>query len=288
MHTTDIPVCTLGLFGDSVKQFWISNLSDLTDRFPFLKHPYKQNFYSLILADESAGEVVIDKDRLQIESSKVIIIKPGCISRYIPNKNVEGKIICFTEDFFSLRYNNNVLYQFSFLGRGAQSGIYLTETQLAQWRILSAYMQAEYHDHKRDAQKVLRSYLNILLVELERSFNPTGQSKKMSAQMEKIHEFEALIEQHFQTKKLPSEYAGLLLVTPNYLNKICKHEMGLTAGDIIRKRITIEAQRLLHYTTHSVSEISVMLGFDNASYFTTFFKKQSGMAPEKFRNSKSE
>lgn len=288
MHTSEIPVCTLGLFGDSVNHFWVHNLTGITDQYPHLKQPHKQTFFSLIFAENPEGLVVIDNERVQVESSKVIIIKPGCISQIHLTKQAVGKMICFSEDFFSLRYNNNVLFQFSFLSREAKSGIYITEAQIAKWRTVSDYILDEYHDHKRDALKVLRSYVNVLLFELDRSYNPAGQSKKISPQMEKIHEFEALIEQHFQTKKLPSAYAVILLVTPNYLNKICKNELGITAGEMIRKRITIEAQRLLHYTTHSVSEIAVMLGFDNASYFTTFFKKQTGIAPEKYRKSKYE
>jgi AraC-like DNA-binding protein len=82
---------------------------------------------------------------------------------------------------------------------------------------------------------------------------------------------------------MPSFYAEKLHVTANYLNKICKTETDKTAGDIIRKRVTIEAQRLLHYTNLSVNEIANDLGFDNVSYFITFFKKQAQTTPEQFR-----
>jgi AraC-like DNA-binding protein len=98
-----------------------------------------------------------------------------------------------------------------------------------------------------------------------------------------VQEFEQLIDKYFETKKLPSAYAELMHLSPNYLNKICKEETGQTASDLIRKRITIEAQRLLHYTNYSVKEIADKLGFDNYSYFVTFFKKQTGTTPEQFR-----
>jgi AraC-like DNA-binding protein len=78
---------------------------------------------------------------------------------------------------------------------------------------------------------------------------------------------------------MPSFYAEKLHVTVNYLNKICKSEASKTAGDIVRKRITIEAQRLLHYTNLSVNEIAHDLGFENVSYFITFFKKQTLSRP---------
>ena len=96
-----------------------------------------------------------------------------------------------------------------------------------------------------------------------------------------------MIDKHFETKKLPSAYAELLHVSPNYLNKICKEETGQTAGDLIRKRITIEAQRLLHYTNYNINEIADKLGFENTSYFVTFFKKQTETPPEQFRKNKN-
>ncbi|RZK31013.1 MAG: AraC family transcriptional regulator, partial [Hymenobacter sp.] len=43
------------------------------------------------------------------------------------------------------------------------------------------------------------------------------------------------------------------------------------------------AQRLLHYTNCSVNEIANQLGFENGSYFITFFRKKVGLTPEQFR-----
>jgi len=100
---------------------------------------------------------------------------------------------------------------------------------------------------------------------------------------EKLHKFEGLIDKHFRDEKLPSFYADLLSISTNYLNKICREENGQTAGEIIRRRITIEGQRLLHYTNCSVNEIAGQLGFENVSYFVTFFRKQTNLTPEQFR-----
>ena len=135
--------------------------------------------------------------------------------------------------------------------------------------------------------EILPVQLNIVLFELERLYNPTGFVKSKNLKQEKVHEFEQLIDKHFETKKLPSAYAELLHVSPNYLNKICKEETGQTAGDLIRKRITIEAQRLLHYTNYNINEIADKLGFENTSYFVTFFKKQTETPPEQFRKNKN-
>lgn len=144
-------------------------------------------------------------------------------------------------------------------------------------------LKEEYILQKTEAKKVIRSYLNILLFELERIYKPVGTINYKTPRQHKVQSFEKLIGLHFISKKLPSDYAELLNISPNYLNKLCKETTGMTAGDLIRKRITIEAQRLILYTHNSINEIADKLGFENTSYFITFFKKQTGNSPEQFR-----
>lgn len=287
MQATELAVCNIGLFGDGVRHFWLNGLGGLLEKFPDLEFPHKQDFYTLIIVEEAEGEIVIDNHKIRLDRAKAIIIRPRCINSIDINRKAKGKIICFTEDFFSLRYNNNILYQFSFLQREAKPYIRLTNEQKTRWDILINLLSEEYILKKRETKKVLRSYLNIVLFELERLYSPTGYVKSKNLKQEKVHEFEQLIDKHFETKKLPSAYADLLNVSPNYLNKICKEETGQTAGDLIRKRITIEAQRLLHYTNYNINEIADKLGFENSSYFVTFFKKQTETTPEQFRKNKN-
>lgn len=286
MQSSNMTVCNMSLFGNSVRYFWLGELSGILEKFPNLEFPHKQDFYTLIFVEEADGEIIIDNHKIRLERAKAIIIKPHCISSIDINRKAKGKIICFTEDFFSLRYNNNILHQFSFLRYEAKPYMRLTNEQKAKWDILAKLLSKEFSINNRETKKVLRSYLNIVLFELERVYNPTGFVKRKNFKNEKVHEFEQLIDKYFETKKMPSDYAELLHISPNYLNKISKEETGQTAGNLIRKRITIEAKRLLHYTNYSVNEIANTLGFENASYFVTFFKKQTETTPEQFRKIK--
>ncbi|NDC41351.1 MAG: helix-turn-helix domain-containing protein, partial [Chitinophagia bacterium] len=199
------------------------------------------------------------------------------------NRAAVGQLICFTEAFFSLRYNNNVLYQFSFFKKDAEPFTRLSRTQSERWWQILRLLEQERNIASKGSDKVVRSYLNILLYELERMYRHTPIILVHNLKMEKVQQLEQLIEQHYTEKKRPSDYASLLCISPNYLNKICKEETGLTAGELIRKRIIIEAQRLLYYTNYSVNEVANKLGFDNASYFVTFFKKNTNQTTEQFR-----
>lgn len=283
MQTKELTVCNIGLFGDEPKHFWMGELSGVLEKFPELEYAHKQEFYMLLFVEQAQGELIIDNQKIRLDEAKVIIIKPRCVSSIDINRQAKGKLICFTEDFFSIRYNNNILHEFAFLQTGAKPYIRLSDEQRRHWEVLIKLLLEEFQLQKEGAKKVLRSYLNIIIYDLERIYRPFPLEKVRNIKQEKIHQFEALIENNYTTKKLPSGYADILNISPNYLNKICREETGQTAGDLIRRRITLEAQRLLHHTNLSVNEIANKLGFENLSYFITFFKKQTGDTPEQFR-----
>ncbi|PBJ05586.1 helix-turn-helix domain-containing protein [Flavobacterium sp. ACN6] len=283
MQISEIPDRSLSLFAGDESHFWMDKTANLLQRFPFLEYPHRQDFFMLLFIDDAEGEISIDNQKIRLDSAKVIVIKPRCISSIDINRKAKGKIICFTEDFFSLRYNNNILDQFSFLDDTSKLFVRLSEEEADKWEYLLEIFFKEFNLHRRESAKVLRSYLNILLFDLERLYDPSGFVVNNSPKQQKIKEFEKLIDKDFKIKKMPAAYADLLNVTPNYLNKICKEVTNYTAGDLIRKRIVIEAQRLIHFTNYSINEIADQLGFENASYFVTFFKRQTNKTPEQFR-----
>ena len=283
MHTAKIKVCGLDVFGTDFRHFWISDLDILQDKAPVMQLPHKNDFYTILFVDDAVGVVQIDNVVIQLEEVKIIIIAPRCVNTITLKEKALGRIICFSEDFFSLRYNNNILNHFGFLEKEVRTVAHLSEPKSSKIESLLQLLQEEFSMDAWDSIKVLRSYTNIILFELERLLLPEKIAKKTDLKLEKIHKFKKLIEESYSEHKLPSYYAEILNITPNYLNKLCKEETGCTAGDIIRKHILIESQRQLRFTTLSINEIADQLGFESPSYFITFFKKQMGITPEQFR-----
>ena len=283
MHTEFIPVCNLGIFDDNATMFWMGSLNGLALKYPLLSKPHKHNFYTFIIIEKGEATVYIDGQKICVQQAGVIIIKPGCIITITLNTEATGTLLCFADTFFSLRYNNNVLNQFSFLQREAAPYVILTESENIRINRLLASLSEEFLQQKLESENVMRSYLNIFLFEIERLYDPAEALKSPTMRQEKLHHFQELINRNFKQKKLPSEYAEMLNVSPNYLNKMCKDETGQTAGELIRSHIAVEARRLLHYTNLSVKEIANKLGFGHSSYFVTFFKKQTLQTPELFR-----
>ena len=99
----------------------------------------------------------------------------------------------------------------------------------------------------------------------------------------RVEELRQLVDEHFRKERLISFYAEKLAMTPDRLNDHVKRATGVTAGHLIRQRVLSEAKRQLVFTNQPIHEISYDLAFSDPSHFTRFFRKQTGMTPQAFR-----
>ena len=92
----------------------------------------------------------------------------------------------------------------------------------------------------------------------------------------------------FERGKAPlavADYAAQLGVTPNYLNKTVKGHTHRTAIDWIEIARLNLAKQYLRDRHIPIAEIAEKTGLVDQSYFSRFFKKQTGQTPSEFRNS---
>jgi len=78
-------------------------------------------------------------------------------------------------------------------------------------------------------------------------------------------------------------YADRLCVTPKYLSAVCKSISGYTASEWIRRATIEEICHALKYSTLSIKEIAVELGFGNISFFGKYVKSSFGVSPKQLR-----
>ena len=92
-----------------------------------------------------------------------------------------------------------------------------------------------------------------------------------------------LIEQNYTKERGVEFYADKLCLSPKYLSALSKSICGYTVQELIFKSIIRKSISLLKNTQKNIQEISDFFNFPNASYFGTFFKKQTGMSPQLYR-----
>ena len=112
---------------------------------------------------------------------------------------------------------------------------------------------------------------------------PAGQGGRALAQVQQLQE---LVEQRFRTQPSVADLAACIGITPTQLNRVCRKVLGHSALAVLHARLGLEAQRELAYTTLSVKQVALGLGFADAGYFTRFFQRVTGYTPGAWRASR--
>lgn len=247
---------------------------------------HRHSFYQILVVFNGSGDHHIDFKIHEISEGSVFFLVPGQVHKWNFNDDAEGIVINFNKEFFtSFVGKSNYLEQFLFfIGNGEYSKIQFKEN-FSMIKSILVKIQKEYINTQQLSADLIRMYLIELFIHAQRQLKIEDNIQiHHSQQYIILRNFEMLVEEHFKTKKLPKDYAELLFITSNHLNAVCKKIKGFSAGEIIRNRIVLEIKRLLINSTLTIAEIAYELNFQDNSYFSRFFKKNTGLTPEEFRN----
>lgn len=282
---TEIPVianCTID--PKDPDSFLVEDLGSYVDAHRNMIFPHKHSFYHFVVFTAGSGSHTIDFKHYPIQAQQAYFMAPGQVHTWNFKGDEQGFIVNFQSDFFqSFLLNTAYLTRFSFLS--GQIDDCIIELPEAHFQLICQQLTELIRLKKDDAAPdLLRTMLLATLLYFEQSARKLEISTVPHTYNTTIyHNFRKLVDQEYKEIRLPKDYAELLYITPNHLNAICKDYIGQPAGEIIRARVVLEAQRLLINKKLSISEIASELQFSDNSYFTKFFKKQTGITPEEFR-----
>ena len=91
------------------------------------------------------------------------------------------------------------------------------------------------------------------------------------------------IEQNIGRRISNTEIGEALNYNPNYLNRLMLQHTGMPLHQyILQRRLSIAANLLLN-GRQPISDVAMALGFSSPSHFSNFFKEQTGMTPNRYR-----
>lgn len=101
---------------------------------------------------------------------------------------------------------------------------------------------------------------------------------------EAFHWFFDEIERSFAEHRTAAWYARRLGYSERTLNRLARAHAGLSAKELIDRRVVLEAKRLLAHEQTPIAAIGARLGFDDPANFSKYFKHRVGIAPGAFRD----
>ena len=155
------------------------------------------------------------------------------------------------------------------------------------WQLTQEYFGLLWHEvHRQPVMPELIKHLqSALLLELERIGQAQEQQRQASAPRHQtmLNNFIALVNQYGTREHKIEFYADKLCVTPNHLGAVIKQTSGLTVMQWVNRHIIQLAKMLLRYSDLPIGEVAEQLNFANPSFFSKFFKRETGMRPAEYR-----
>lgn len=247
---------------------------------PAVPFPHKHDFYQLMLVTHGTGTHQIDFKKHKITSEQLFIMKPGQVHSWNLSKGIKGYIIEFTRESLQIEPfgKTDILNQLQFLpDRPTIKNSSFQKTFLTIVEIMFDEFQnkADYHD------VCLRNYLSGILVQLIRESSTFKIDHKKT--VSSLEYFRQLVETHFRDQHRVEFYAKELNTSPRALTMQVSRAYGKPPRMLIQERFILEAKRYLAFSSLSISEIGYELGFQDANYFSRFFRLHEEMTPGEFR-----
>lgn len=272
------------------------NVFDISEIFRASKSktemPYNRRTYYKISLINGQNKVEYADKTIQIEECAVLFASPKIPYNYTHLcKEQSGHFCVFTKDFLPVSKIGLELDHLPVFSPQSDFIYQITREQFHQIEAVFLKMHEEIKSDYLYKYDLLRNYV-MELIHLGQKLKPILPleiNKTAAARTTTL--FIELLERQFPIEnisqllqlKTPADFAGVLGVHVNHLNRVLKETTGKTTGEIIGSRIFQEARILLTQTHWNISEIAFTLGFEEVAHFSNFFKKYSQQSPQHFR-----
>ncbi|MBP7507671.1 MAG: AraC family transcriptional regulator [Prolixibacteraceae bacterium] len=284
----NLPIYSLQTFSSPERrsqQFQVEVFN--TKRHYEVKYPHRHDFFEVLYLDKGSGFIIIDNNKYEIKPPCVFFLSPGQAHKLELSEDIGGYIFIFTSEFYLInRSNQNRLIEFPFFYTILQNNPpLLLDNDNDKSFIERLFERAvnELSDENNRSIELMRSILDLILTfcsvlyPADYDFKTTGRGPLL------VKRFYRLVEENIHKNLSVNQYADLLAVTPNHLTQTLKLLTGKTSNDIIKEKQVLEIKRLLAHTNLNVTEIADQLNFSDQSYFSKFFKRETGLSPNAYR-----
>lgn len=149
-------------------------------------------------------------------------------------------------------------------------------------------LNAEIAITKKRSRTVICSIIRILLIAIYRLSNIESIRLTHSPDEIILQQFRQLVEVEYRNRRTVSYYCQELIMTYDRLHAICQRNLKKSPLQLINNRVLIEATTRLKKSSDSIQAIANSLGYNEASQFSHFFKKETGFSPSQFKRNYSE
>ena len=130
---------------------------------------------------------------------------------------------------------------------------------------------------------VCQGLTEALIVQIMRIVNRKYRLFKEEENVPIVQKIKNMIDQNFNKDIKLSQIAERLHISSDYLSHVFKNKTGHSPINYLINRRIIESKKLMLQTNKAIKEIAALVGCKSPAYFSYLFKKETGIAPNAYR-----
>ena len=265
-------------------RFAISPLTQLRQQEPGQPNKARHwRHYTVVLTGAATLETGVRPPGSQAATA-LYFGRPGHPALAAVPTQAQGVVLRFTDEFVGLAGYDRELLLFQLFQQAADGPLVVPAEQAADLVFLLASMERQVAGVALLRDDLLRSYLKTLLLYCTRLRQEQHGAGGHLVLPGLFGRFQQLLEAQYTRWKSVGEYADYLHVTPNHLSVSIRKETGQPASEHIRRRIVLEAKRLVSLDDVPLKEVAYQLGFEDVAHFSKLFKRCTGITFSDFKS----
>lgn len=246
----------------------------------YLNDPGRKDFFEIVWLQNEFPLHAIKEEEKPITGHWIYLIPPYRVHQ-LNKAGKNGILLSFKRDFLDEEDKEFYLDIFKIFNiQGEFSCLPLTRENALELDKIYQLLEEEYKQQS-NSFLILKALLKVFLLKLIRIKEHVFTTQDVN--QKRVYEFMMLLEENYQLERTADFYAGELGLSAKRLNQILKDKLDKTGMQLIHDRIILEAKRQIIHSENTLKEIAYNLNFTDRSYFSRFFKKQTGQAPEDFQ-----
>ena len=265
--------------GDGERLFYIDEhvflMTHLIDSGPMnlvADQPYRVDEGRVLMVTSGWVRIIVNLEEHRLEQHSLLVLVSDSIFEIVERST----------DFDMRAFSFKDLPLYTSLNRQT-----ILEPNDDEWLLANEYFNLMWHETQRQPllPETITHLQTALLLELKRiADREESQWQKSATRQDKIfHQFLDLVNMYGLRERKIEFYADKLCVTPNHLGAVIKKASGLTIMQWLNRHTIQKAKVLLRYSDLPIWEVAERMNFANPSFFSKFFKNETGMTPGEYR-----
>ena len=231
---------------------------------PILNKIYVFDKHTLLLFQDGDGIFSVDFRNYHFKSDKIIFLSPGQYFQLL-----SGSFSITTFEFSNDNINHTTNSRFLF-------------KHLISLGHIDINPQNKYYLDELQSIDILKNSVSLLSKGIDDwiKLNPF---KATSEDINLLFDLKEIVDEKYREPVSITYISSVLNEKPYRINTITKEKLNNSIHKLTIDKVLLESKRKIVFTDLSTKEIAYDLGFNDPNYFNRFFKKETEMTPQEFR-----